>query len=84
MAVAISPNGNRVYISDVTDHTISVIDTTTNTVIDTITAGNGATFMAAHGDRLYVSNTFDDTVSVIDTTTNTVIETVKVGDLPSG
>ena len=55
--------------------TVYVIDTTTNTVIDTVLVGNEVISLAydAVNERMYVVNLQDGTVSVIDTTTNTVI-----------
>ena len=53
---------------------MKVIDTSTNTLVSTITTGNTPQALAVspNGDRLYVSNLGDGTVTVIDTTTNTV------------
>ena len=47
--------------------TVSVIDTATNTVIATITVGDGPVGVALspNGNRLYVSNSGDNTVYVI-------------------
>jgi YVTN family beta-propeller protein len=61
--------------------TVSVIDTASNTVIDTIEVGLHPCGMALSpsGDRLYVTNANSDTVSVIDTTTDTVTKTLNVG-----
>ena len=62
--------------------TVSVIDTTTNTVNDTIPADSpfGIAYDPVN-KRMYVANV-GDTVSVIDTTTNTVNDTIPVGDFP--
>jgi YVTN family beta-propeller protein len=73
-----------------------VIDTSTNTVIHTITEGLGrgpsGAAITPDGTKLYVANNnpddvdpeIPDTVSVIDTQTNTVIATVEVVNQPSG
>jgi len=84
---AIAASGDRLYVANVFDHTVTVIDTTTNTVVDTISVGDSVyevQDLAVNGDRLYVSN-YDDagTVTVIDTTTNTVVDTITVGS-PQG
>ena len=58
------------------DDTVSVIDTTTNTVVgNPITVGDGPEDIAYDpvNKRMYVTNREDGTVSVIDTTTNTVL-----------
>ena len=60
-------------------HTVSVIDTTSNTVIDTITVGKNPIEIAydPENKRMYVTNLGDRTVSAIDTTTNTVVEKLQ-------
>lgn len=63
---------------------VFVIDTATNTVADTITAGPVPILLALNpdGSRLYVTNVGDSTVSVIDTALGTVIATVGVSAQP--
>src|SRR6267142_1574658 len=70
--------------------TVSVIDTTTNTVVVTIPVGIFPTGIAItpDGTRAYVVNQFvtnqgNNTVSVIDTMTNTIVATISVGRGPS-
>ena len=73
------------YVTNVTDDTVSVINTANNSVIATISVGdgpNGIAFDSAN-NRMYVANQTDDTVSVIDTATNSVIDTIPVGDNPN-
>ena len=56
--------------------TVSVIDTTTNTVVgNPIKVENGPSSIAHDpvNKRMYVTNFADGTFSVIDTTTNTVV-----------
>ena len=63
--VVVSADGKRVYVANNGDNTISVIDTTTNTTIDTpITVGSNPWDVAISpdGTRLYVS-TFEFTGS---------------------
>jgi YVTN family beta-propeller protein len=77
----------RIYVTNSDDNTVSVINITTNTVIDTISIG-----VVPYGieydnviQRMYVTNFGDGTVSVIDMTTNTVVGgPIKVGDGPRG
>ena len=85
--VAFAPDGTTAYVANYDDDTVSVINTTTNTVDATITGlGDGPTGVAfsPDGTTAYVANWFDDTVSVINTTTNTVTSTITVGDNPLG
>jgi YVTN family beta-propeller protein len=74
------------YVANNLDGTVSVIDTTTNTVIATVPVGNSPFEVAItpNGTRAYVTNQGSNNVSVIDTATNTVIATVNVGDGPFG
>jgi gliding motility-associated-like protein len=90
IAVAISPDGNRVYLTSVyaflSNVVVYVIDATTNTLIATIpingTYDNGIS-ISPDGSRVYVSNYTSNAVEVINTATNTVIASVAVGNGPS-
>src|SRR6185369_16200876 len=71
----------RAYVTNNSDHTVSVIDTATNTVITNIPIEGFPLEVAItpDGTRAYVTNSgvFDTgSVSVIDTATNTVIATI--------
>ncbi|VVB53892.1 Cytochrome D1 heme domain protein [uncultured archaeon] len=76
------------YITTSGNFGVSVIDTATNQVIETIGVGDQPTGVAVNpeGTRVFVTNWGDigNTVSVIDTTTNKVIDTVAVGIHPYG
>jgi YVTN family beta-propeller protein len=81
------------YITNSGDHSVSVIDTATNSVVATVPVGTGcAGFtcdpfgVAVHpaGTFVYVTNPGSNNVSVIDTATNTVVATVPVGLDPFG
>ena len=76
--------GTRVYVVNQGAGTVSVIDTTTNTTVKTITVGAYPTAVVASPDqtKVYVTNGWSYTVSVIDTTTNTVTNTIAVGAGP--
>src|SRR5260370_29812046 len=69
------------YITNTPANTVSVVDTSTNTVIATIPVGNTPYAVAVRpdGSRAYIGNQNDNTVSAIDTSTNTVIATIPVG-----
>jgi YVTN family beta-propeller protein len=73
-----------VYIINEGSHTISVIDPSTNTVVDTVPVGSDPVqaVLAPKGTAAYVLNTGDGTVSVLNTTTNSVTATLRVGLLP--
>jgi YVTN family beta-propeller protein len=78
--------GPKLYAVNADSNTVSVIDTTTNTVNTTIPVGNNPLGIARNpvNNELYVANRDDDTVSVIDTTTDSVTATIAVGDGPYG
>ncbi|MDP4038480.1 MAG: YncE family protein [bacterium] len=91
VGIAINSAGTRAYVTNYANsfwggagNTVSVIDTvpgpTYNTVIDTITVGNGPVGIALNsaGTRAYVSNSVDDSVSIIDITTVPGTELARV------
>jgi YVTN family beta-propeller protein len=83
--VAVSPDGHKVYVANsYLANGVSVIDTLTNMVIDTIPVGNGPEGLAvtADGSRIYVANIWDYDVSVINAATDKVVTTVPVGVNP--
>ena len=92
--IVYDPVNKRMYVGNHNDKSVSVIDTTTNTVLDTnpntpeidpIMVGDGPEGIAYDpmNKRMYVTNIRDGTVSVIDTTTNTVTSNpITVGDRP--
>lgn len=86
LGIAITPNGQRVYVTNRVDDSVSVIDTATNKVIVTIPVGNQPSMVAVTPDgiRVYVGNSADNTISVIDTRSNTVIDliTLESGSIP--
>ena len=83
--IAISPDGERAYVTNVGDDTLSVIDTETNNVIATVNVGDRPASVAVHPTlgNVYVANEGDDTVTVIGSN-NAVITTIDVGDGPYG
>jgi YVTN family beta-propeller protein len=74
------------YISNADSNTVSVIDTSNNTVVATIAVGNSPFGVAINpdGTRAYVANAFSSDISVIDTSNNTVIATVALANTPYG
>ena len=87
IAVAISPNGVYVYVTNRAG-TVSVIDTSSRTVVRTLTASPGTPFGGpfglAVGARVYVTESNTGTVSVIDPTSFAVVQTIPVGTSPHG
>lgn len=92
--VTITPNGRYAYVANNNNvsapggNTVSVIDTATNTLVDTISDASfnepyTITFNAA-GTLAYVTNSNSTTITIIDTATNTVTGTIPGFDGPSG
>lgn len=83
--------GSKMYVANQgsdnnPDNTVSVIDTKTQTVIDTVVTGKGAHGVVASSDGgfVFITNTKDNTVSAIDTSTQDVVATYSVGPNPNG
>jgi YVTN family beta-propeller protein len=81
-----SDNGN-LYVTNRGSDTISVINGTTNTLVDEIAvnaiAPSGIIYNAAN-NYIYVTNMGSNTVSVINGTTNTIVANIPVGLGPNG
>ncbi|MFC9358562.1 cytochrome D1 domain-containing protein [Rhodococcus sp. NPDC057014] len=90
--IASAPAVHRVYVNSGYTGTIDVIDTTTGTVVTTISVPVSPDFQgydltqkmiaSPDGTRLYTSGT-DGTVSVVDTATNTVVASQPLGSYGS-
>ena len=78
--LAISPAGDRVFVTNYLDNSVSVIDTRTRTLSATIPVGVNPRGIATtpSGDAIYVTNVQDGTVSVINSATLTVSETITL------
>jgi YVTN family beta-propeller protein/YD repeat-containing protein len=75
------PSAHLAYVTNEGDNSVSVIDTSSNIVVDTINVGDSPVGIAISPDDafIYVANQFDDSVSVVDTSINSVIATINVG-----
>ena len=81
-ALAVTPDGSKVYVANAGEGTVSVIDTATKQVVGDPVFVGGEPFDVAvspDGSWVYVANNGDGTVSVIDTTTDQVVDTITVG-----
>ncbi len=79
-------DGSIIYVTNPSSNSVSVINTSSNTVVATIPVGNSpkGLCVSVDGSKLFVSNYNSNTVSVIDIVSNTVSETIPVGDHPRG
>ncbi len=92
--VAVNPNTNKIYVADegyystrpqfYPNHTVFVINGSTNSLISTITVGTGPYGVSVNPNtnKIYVTNLNSNTVSVIDGLTDTVANTISVGTNP--
>ena len=80
----VTVSGNRTYVLNSGSNTISVINSGTKQVINTVPIRAGAIALTATptGDRIYVA--YYDTVSVIDTATRLIKVDVPIPDLCAG
>jgi len=86
--LAVRSDQSIVYTANYSNNTISVVDTTTNSVTRTIAVGPNplGLVLSPDNERLYVANSGNgsgSTVSVIDTITNAVVGTITVGNTPT-
>jgi YVTN family beta-propeller protein len=81
--VAVSRDGNTVYVTNKGDNTVSVVDAYNKKVTDKIPVGSTPEGVAvtSDGSSVYVANENDNTVSVIDTVKKSVVATIT---LPAG
>jgi YVTN family beta-propeller protein len=84
MGLAVSPDGEFVYVPNAIGNSVSVIQTADKRVIATVFVEDNPRDIAItpDGENLYVTNYEDGTVSVIQTSDRRVIATVFVGDNP--
>lgn len=80
-SAVISPDGCCLYVSNVRDNTVSVIDTATNGVAAPIPVGKSPTVLAIapDGRHLYVCSRDSGAISVVNTRDRSV-ETIRIGD----
>ncbi|RMF13218.1 MAG: PKD domain-containing protein [Candidatus Dadabacteria bacterium] len=81
-AVAANPAGTRVYVANRNDSTLEVIDTSSDSVVQTITiqGGNGSPQDVAvtdDGRLVLVGEDGNDTVTIVDAATGAVVDTVN-------
>lgn len=85
VGLAVSPDGKHLYVSDLHDGAVRVIDTATNEVSATIPLGAtvGGIAVSPDGKRVYVADA-QGVIAVIDTVTNTLTGAIPVAGGPVG
>jgi len=86
-SVALSPSGNRAYVTSLGPGRVTAIDTRTYRVASPVTVGRYGTdpfTVRATGDALYVANQGAGTLWIIDPSTLRTTATVATGNSPYG
>jgi YVTN family beta-propeller protein len=78
--VVLSKDGSTAYVSNWGEQSVTVIDTASATVLDTIAVGThpSAMVLSPDGSTLYVANSDSDTISVIETDGDRVAGTIDL------
>ena len=84
--VALNSGGNRLYVANHDDDTLTVVNTANYSPVLTVSVGNGPNGVAYNpvNDMIYVANRNDDTVSVLRTSDYSLTKTIAVGSQPNG
>ena len=84
--IAVSNNGNRLYVVAQDADLVLVVDTESNEVLNKINVGvhPHSVLLSKDGTIAYVSNQWSDNISVIDLITLEVVDTIKTGNGPAG
>lgn len=86
-SIDITPDGLKVLFVDYNNGTVSIIDTTDNSLAYTLEVGTNPTAVAVniYGTKAYVVNRGSDNVSVVDLINNSVVSVpISVGSGPNG
>jgi YVTN family beta-propeller protein len=86
MAVLLSPDGTKLFVSTGRGHRVFTIDTTTNKVDGSVEVGPRpwGIALSPDGKTLYSANGPSNDISVVDVATNTVTKKIKAGTSPWG
>ncbi len=74
----------RLYVSNLADDSVQVIDLETNETMAWIDTARGPEAMVSDGERLYVPCAHDDVVQVMDLDTLQVVDTIDFSHHPEG
>jgi len=80
--LGVTPDGSRIYVSDLFGNVVRIIDAATNTVEPSSIAVGGfpnGVGVTPDGASVYTVNGNGNTVSVVSTATNTLVATIPVG-----
>lgn len=85
VGLAVSPDGKHLYVTDLYEGAVRVIDTATNSVVAKVRLGGTVSGIAVSpdGKRVYVADP-QGAVGVIDAVTNTFAGAIPVAGVPEG
>lgn len=85
-AIAASPSGRSVYVTQPQDNTVTPINTTANTAGTPISVGQSPRSIAVSpsGTTLYTANFKDGTVSIVNLANRNQVTSVSIGNYPTG
>jgi YVTN family beta-propeller protein len=83
--IAFNPENGNMYVTNRGSGTVSIIDKSTNEILETISVGGLPSRIAFNPENgnMYVTNQGSGTVSIINSSTNRIVENISVGGLPS-
>ncbi len=83
--ICVNPNNNNIYVADIENNSVAVIDGGTNEVIKTIETSDIPEKIGINtiSNRIYVTHFINKSISVIDSLENSVIDIVKLENAPS-
>lgn len=85
--LTVLPNGKKIYVLNAGDNSVTVIDTSDNSVVTTILDSQFSNPVwavpSADSSHVYVVNQGSSKVSVIDATSDTIAATLAVGNSPN-
>jgi len=82
--LALSPDGKRLYVAEILNSTVTVIDTETNEVLKDIPVDDNPYTVIFSGDgaKAYVSSWGGGVVTVIDTAKEEAVKSIETGEHP--
>jgi YVTN family beta-propeller protein len=80
-------NNNCAYVPKIIDNmpgTVEVINTTSDSIVQSIPVGRDPIGVAVYNQYVFITNNSSNTVTIIDTASNTLVGTLNVGNHPFG
>ena len=86
LRLAVNPNTNKIYVIYEFSNKVSVIDGTTDRIVDTITLDNVTNAIAVNPttNMIYVANRDAGTISIVDGKTDKMVAKIHDGNSPIG